>query len=65
MTLTELECCNKTLELLLKNVKNLEDLDLIEATIEDYQVRFKVDLIKYKREIRNMRAEYLERETGR
>ena len=61
MTITELECCNKTLELLLKNVKTLEDLDLIEATIEDYQEEFKVDLIKYKREVKNMRVEYLER----
>jgi len=61
MTITELECCNRTLELLLKNVKTLEDLDLIESTIEDYQEEFKVDLIKYKREVKNMRDEYLER----
>ena len=61
MTIPKLECCNRTLELLLKNVKTLEDLDLIESTIEDYQEEFKVDLIKYKREVKNMRVEYLER----
>ena len=61
MTIPKLECCNRTLELLLKNVKTLEDLDLIESTIEDYQEEFKVDLIKYKREVKNMRDEYLER----
>lgn len=58
--ITKSECCKQTLEILLKNVKNLEDLDLIEATIEDYQEEFKVDLIKYKHEVQNMRDKYIQ-----
>ena len=53
------ECCQKTLEILLGNVKEIEDLDLIEQTIADYQEEFKVDLKKYYDEVKVMRNQYL------
>ena len=61
MTISKSKCCEKTLEILLKNAKFVEDLDLIESTIEDYQEEFKVNLIKYKKEVRNIREKYLSR----
>jgi len=63
--ITKTDCCCQTLEILLRNVKSVEDLDLIESAIEDYQETFKIELIKYRREVKQMRAEYLERDTGR
>ena len=53
------ECGQKTLEMLLGNVKEIEDLDLIEQTIADYQEEFKVDLKKYYDEVKVMRNQYL------
>ena len=60
--ITKSECCEKTLEILLKNVKTLEDLDMIESLIESYQDIFRIELIKYMREVGQMRNEYLMRE---
>jgi len=59
MTIPKLECCQKTLEILLGNVKSIEDLDLIETTIADYQKEFNVDLTKYWEEVKVMRNQYL------
>jgi len=52
------ECCEKTLEILLRNVKHLEDLTLIESTIEDLQTEFKINLVYYKHEVQRMREVY-------
>ena len=59
--ITKTDCCCHTLELLLKNVKTLLDLDLIESTIEDYQDIFKIDLIKYHRQVQQMRENFPKR----
>lgn len=45
----------------MKNVKTLLDLDLIESTIEDYQDIFKIDLIKYHRQVQQMRENFPKR----
>ncbi|MEK6879468.1 MAG: hypothetical protein AABY22_07675 [Nanoarchaeota archaeon] len=59
MTISKYVCCEKTLEILLKNVKSVEDLDLIAETVIDYQNEFGVDLTKYFREIEVMKGKYL------
>jgi len=56
--ITKHECCNRTLEILLRNVRHLEDLVLVESIIEDYQDAFKVNLIMYKLEVAKMREVY-------
>ena len=54
----KLEYCQRTLEVLLKDVHCIGDLDLIEVTISEYQDRFKISLIKYRLEIMRKREEY-------
>ena len=52
------DCCVHTLEMLLKNVKVPSDLDLIEPLIENYESQLKVDLIKYKHQVKQMREAF-------
>lgn len=58
MTITKPEGCERIFKLALKNVRHLEDLVFMENVIEDYQDEYKVDLIKYKREVKRMKREY-------
>lgn len=58
MTNNKPECDERIFKIALRHVKSLEDLILIGNVIEDYQEQFKIDLIKYKREVKRMKREY-------
>ncbi len=51
-------CCKKALEILIRNTKSIENLDLTERTIEDYETEFGYDLTEYKKRIDEMRRGY-------
>ena len=48
-------CCERALEILIRNTKSVEDLDLVERTLREYETEFGYDLRKYRRRIREMR----------
>lgn len=50
----------KTLELLFSNVKSIENLDLIDNAIKDYEEEFGHDLSEYQARIRELREGYWE-----
>lgn len=51
-------CCRRVLDILIRNTKSIENLDLTERTIEDYETEFGYDLIEYKHRIDEMRRGY-------
>ena len=51
-------CCKKALDFLLRNVKSIGDLDLIERAIGDYETELGYDLTKYRKRIEEMRTGY-------
>jgi len=56
--ITKTDCCVHTLEMLLSHVKVPSDLDLIEPLIEHYEDKLKVDLIRYKHQVKQMRESF-------
>ncbi len=48
-------CCERALEILLRNTKSVEDLDLVERTLTEYETEYGYDLRKYRKRIREMR----------
>lgn len=59
--ISKTDCCVHTLEVLLSQVKHLTDLDLIEGLIDSYTDMLKIDLIRYKHEVKQMREEFPKR----
>jgi len=51
-------CCRRALGILIRNTKSIENLNLTERTIEDYETEFGYDLTEYKKRIDEMRRGY-------